>query len=276
MNSPLLTKKSVKSRPRASPRRGRQPVLSQSVHAPHGPLWTSPTHAKASPAWGRDTIRPLGQARHCTICPPPSPRQNRMVLSRARRILSRARGHGAADARTYPRVTGIWSSLQLSQCMVVPGCTAVQTRSVPNGARPQLVTCGPAAVAPAAPASRPSLLSQFFVCSLSHSPSAWPQRDQIPTSLAGVRAMGSRVLGFTAWSHVALETGARGGGGGFSEIGSQLQPSTTLQITIEVKKGEGRVKGEGFEGVFRCVGGIVGDSGEKGMVVHTNVRARQT
>ena len=30
---------------------------------------------------------------------------------------------------------------------------------------PQLVRCGPATVAPAAPAPRPSLLSQFIVCS---------------------------------------------------------------------------------------------------------------
>ena len=60
---------------------------------------------------------------------------------------------------------------------------------------PQLVRCGPATVAPAAPAPRPSLLSQFITCSSGQWPRLCSKPFQIPASLAGVRAVG---LGFWA------------------------------------------------------------------------------
>ena len=37
-----------------------------------------------------------------------------------------------SGARIYPRVTGIWSWPQLSQCTALPCCTAAHTRPVPN------------------------------------------------------------------------------------------------------------------------------------------------
>ena len=50
---------------------------------------------------------------------------------------------------------------------------------------PQSVRCGPATVAPAAPAPRPSLLSQFIKCSFGLWPCSCSKQVQVPTSLAG-------------------------------------------------------------------------------------------
>ena len=55
---------------------------------------------------------------------------------------------------------------------------------------PQLVRCGPATVAPAAPAPRPSLLSQFITCSSGPWPCLSSNQFLVPASLAGVRAVG--------------------------------------------------------------------------------------
>ena len=72
--------------------------------------------------------------------------------------------------------------------------------------RPQLVRCGPATIAPAAPAPRPSLLSQFLVCSVGHWPRLWPQGSKSLPPWLGfcVPCLGSPVL--RACLH-------RGGGG---------------------------------------------------------------
>ena len=53
-----------------------------------------------------------------------------------------------------------------------------------------LVRGGPATVAPAAPAPRPSLLSQFITCSSGQWPCLCSKQFQVPASLAGVRAAG--------------------------------------------------------------------------------------
>jgi hypothetical protein len=76
-----------------------------------------------------------------------------------------------------------------------------------------LVRCGPAAVAPAAPAPRPSLLSHFITCSFGHWPGLCPKQFHVPASLAGVRAEG---LGFWAsltpghTTHMILSPGCGG------------------------------------------------------------------
>ena len=57
---------------------------------------------------------------------------------------------------------------------------------------PQLVRCGPTTVALAAPAPRPSLLSQFITCSSGQWPCLCSKQFQVPASLAGVRAVGLR------------------------------------------------------------------------------------
>ena len=78
----------------------------------------------------------------------------------------------------YPRVTGIWSSPQLSQCTALPCCTAAHTRPVPNvalspgeaGAGPQTVRLQCPHLALAAPApqlSSPSVQSANVRRSLS-------------------------------------------------------------------------------------------------------------
>ena len=69
--------------------------------------------------------------------------------------------------------------------------------SVPvwGGGGGQLVRCGPATVAPAAPAPRPSLLSQFITCSSGQWPCLCSKQFHVPASLAGVRAVGGRVYG---------------------------------------------------------------------------------
>ena len=59
-----------------------------------------------------------------------------------------------------------------------------------RGAR--LVRCGPATVAPATPAPRPSLLSQFITFLSSHWPCLCSKQFHVPASLAGVRAVGLR------------------------------------------------------------------------------------
>ena len=68
-------------------------------------------------------------------------------------------------------------------------------RVVAGGGGGQSVRCGPATVAPAAPAPRPSSLSQFITCSFGHWPCLCSIQFQVPASLAGVRAVG---LGFWA------------------------------------------------------------------------------
>ena len=93
---------------------------------------------------------------------------------------------------------------------------------------PQSVRCGPATIAPAAPAPRPSSLSQFITCSFGQWPCLCSTQFQVPASLAGVRAEG---LGFWALprghtNHMILSPGcgvyvvfhvwvACGGGGVF-------------------------------------------------------------
>ena len=60
-----------------------------------------------------------------------------------------------------------------------------------------MVRCGPATVAPAAPAPRPSLLSQFFVCSLGHWPCSCSQSGPspyLPGRGQGLWAPGVRAL----------------------------------------------------------------------------------
>ena len=79
------------------------------------------------------------------------------------------------------------------------GASHRSTSAPPRG--PQSVRT----VAPAAPAPRPSLLSQFITCSSSHWPCLCSKQFQVPASLAGVRAV-SRVLGFTAWAHYSHDT----------------------------------------------------------------------
>ena len=57
-----------------------------------------------------------------------------------------------------------------------------------GGGGAQLVRCGPATIATAMPAPRPSLLSQLIVCSGGQWPCSCSKRFQVPTSLAGVEA----------------------------------------------------------------------------------------
>ena len=59
------------------------------------------------------------------------------------------------------------------------------SRFVWVGGWPQLVRCGPATVAPAAPAPRPSLLSQFITCSSGQWPCLCSKQFHVPASLAG-------------------------------------------------------------------------------------------
>ena len=79
---------------------------------------------------------------------------------------------------------------------------------------PQLVKCGPATVAPAAPAPRPSLLSQFIVCSSGH----WP----------------------CSCSHTGPSPYLPGGGGGFKRNWSTKPyfptPSNPIQCNPVPKK----------------------------------------
>ena len=65
--------------------------------------------------------------------------------------------------------------------------------------RPQLVRCGPATVAQAAPAPRPSLLSQFITCSSGQWPCLCSKQFHVPASLAGVRAVGLRFWALPPW-----------------------------------------------------------------------------
>ena len=83
---------------------------------------------------------------------------------------------------------------------------------VPFG--PQLVRCGPATVAPAAPAPRPSLLSQFFYCYLG-APSASLLSQFFYCYLGAPRAS---LLSQCLWGSMVgidrLNISAFGGGGG--------------------------------------------------------------
>ena len=61
--------------------------------------------------------------------------------------------------------------------------TAAQCGTVPGGVGGSKVRCGPAAVAPATPAPRPSLLSQFIACSVGQWPCSCSVQVPNPTSV---------------------------------------------------------------------------------------------
>ena len=78
---------------------------------------------------------------------------------------------------------------------MAPAPLSFKTRGAGGGGGAQLVRCGPATVAPAAPAPRPSLLSQFITCSSGQWPCLCSKQFHIPASLAGVRAVDLRGRG---------------------------------------------------------------------------------
>ena len=115
-----------------------------------------------------------------------------------------------------PKVTGMWTAGRWrgGEGMYQEGGMGGSE----GGVGPQLVRCGPATVAPATPAPRPSLLSQFITCSSGQWPCLCSKQFHVPASLAGVRAVGLRfwalLPGDTA--HMILSPGRGVGGGGLA------------------------------------------------------------
>ena len=107
-------------------------------------------------------------------------------------------GHRMNYGRHLQNHSGIHSS---TSCTSLPPCNLpTNAVTVPSHRGPQLVRCGPATIAPAAPAPRPSLLYQFIACVRGNWPTSQSIRVLLPSSLAGVRDLGSWVLGFMALS----------------------------------------------------------------------------